>query len=231
VDETAFGAYLKRAGKQPHIVARILAQVADAEAFARGRGAALLAEADVAVLEAFAADYGDRAKTWLWALGYYFEHVGRADLAARAGELREERTARARQALRLDQFMGVAANVLARLEAAGVGDVAQMRAAGATPAARAALAASTGLPLATVEELTRLADLSRLTGVRGTRARLYHDGGYPTLDALAAAEPQQVVDTLRAYVANIGFQGVAPWLSEATHSVQEARGLEREIEW
>ena len=32
--------------------------------------------------------------------------------------------------------------------------------------------------------------LSRLAGVKGTRARLYHDGGYATLDALAATEPQ-----------------------------------------
>lgn len=231
MDEAGFRAYLQEGGRQPQVIDRIVAQVAEIEQFLRDHGVPSLADADVQAFKAFAVEDEARAKTRLWSLQLYLSHIGQTELAREVAALRVERSSSVPQTPLLSQFVGIDEDVLRRLAQEGIHDTQQMRAAAATPNLRADLAERCGLPLSSIEELAQLADLSRLPGVVGVRALLYRSAGYATLDALASAEPREVFDRLREYVLRSGFRGAAPWLSETTSAVHAARELAREMVW
>ena len=96
---------------------------------------------------------------------------------------------------------------------------------------RRALAAATGVPLAAIEEYARLADLSRLAGVKGKRARLYLDAGFGTLDRIAAVTPEALCRTVAEYIARTGFAGVPVLPKEASSTIAAAQRLPRLMEW
>lgn len=96
---------------------------------------------------------------------------------------------------------------------------------------RADLARRAGLPAGTVLELVKLADLSRLGGVKGTRARLYYDAGADSLEAVAGWEPEALREMLAAYVARTGFDGIALLPKEVRNAVAAARRLPRSVEY
>ena len=89
----------------------------------------------------------------------------------------------------------------------------------------------TGVPLDTVDELVRLSDLARLPGVKGIRARLYHDAGVHSIEEMAKWDPEGLGAMLLEFVERTGFEGVAPLPAEAAFSVSRAKELPRVVEW
>jgi len=233
VNEEEFIRFLKRQGRTADVALRVAAIVGE---FARhleaerGKG---LDEAAPADLEAYVASIECAPKTsakgQLWAICYYYDYSGNQPMRERAHALRAARVAKA--AFPLAGFQGVDPTHVARLAAVGVKDAAQMLAAAATPAARVRLAERAGVPPVAVEELTRLADLARLPGVKGVRARLYYDAGVDSVERLAAWEPEALRAMLVEYVARTGFDGIAPLPKEAEHTVATARRLPRVVEY
>ncbi|NND83987.1 MAG: DUF4332 domain-containing protein, partial [Acidimicrobiia bacterium] len=88
-----------------------------------------------------------------------------------------------------------------------------------------------GVPLAAIEELARLCDLARLPGVKGIRARLYVDAGVRSIPDLAARDPEELCGHLRRWVAESGFDGIAPFPAEVAHAVAAAQRLEEAVAW
>jgi len=108
--------------------------------------------------------------------------------------------------------------------------VEQMLKAGRTSGDRQKLAEETGVPYGAILELVKLSDLARIPGMKGIRARLYHDAGVDTLEKLAAWDPEKLRGMLEEWVAQTGFEGIAPLPKEVAFSVAKAQSLSKIIE-
>jgi hypothetical protein len=234
MDEEAFRRFLKRGGRSDRAAGRVVRLVREFQAYlgdqADGRG---LDEARPEDLERFVA-WIERApkasaKGHLWALRTYFEYTSQEELRRLAGELRQGRITRKPFALK--GFRGVNQEVVARLAAVGIGNVAQMLEAGRTAADRQALAEKAGVPLDAVLELVKLSDLARLGAVKSVRARLYHDAGVDTVEKMARWDPEALRAMLIAFVERTGFDGIAPLPKEARNAVAAARRLPKIVEY
>lgn len=226
MDMEGFRRFLSRKGKQEHVIAGLMAQV---EGFAAHLAARRTAPD--AATEQDVRDYAGEDRAKLRALALYFAFAGNRALAATASGLRESGIAKTRRLFPLRDFRGVQPDHVTRLEAAGIGNVAQMLAAGATPAARARLAAETGIPSEAILEFVKLSDLSRLAGLKGVRARLYYDAGVDTVEKLAAWEPEALQAMLAEWVARTGFDGIAPLPKEVRNGIAAARRLPKVVEY
>jgi hypothetical protein len=169
------------------------------------------------------------AKTHLWALRYYFEFDENQEMRQLASLLREQRIRRS--PFPLKDFRGVDPGHAARLDAVGVKNVKQMLRAGRTHARRQKLADETGIPLQAIVELVKLSDLARIPGIKGIRARLYHDAGVDTVEKMAGWNPEDLRAMLLEFVERTGFEGIAPLPAEAAFSVTRAKELPRIVEY
>ena len=227
MDEIGFRWFLKKAGKQEHVIEGLVRQVRAFEEHLRSQDASLESAAQPQ-LEAYLAQLKpDEGKVRIRGVVLYFIFSGNAALAEVANRFRDEGVARTRAAYKLRQFRGVKREDIARLEALGIASTEDMLRAGATPAARQELAEKAGLPLALILELVKLSDLSRVEGVKGIRARLYYDAGLDTLEKIARWEPEALRQMLVDWVARTGFDGIAPLPKELINTITAARRLPR----
>jgi hypothetical protein len=197
------------------------------------RGGKCLGGAGPEDLEAFVAwierEPKASAKTHLWALRYCFEFDENQEMRQLASLLREQRIRRS--PFLLKGFRGVDPGYAARLDAVGVKTVKQMLRAGRTHACRQELADATGVPLAAIVELVKLSDLARIPGIKGIRARLYHDAGVDSVEKMAEWAPEELRVMLLEFVERTGYEGIAPLPAEAAFSVARAKELPRIIEY
>ena len=84
---------------------------------------------------------------------------------------------------------------------------------------------------APLQELVKLADLARITGVKSIRARLYHDAGLDTFDKIALLDATMLREICIRFVKATSFPGVPPTLKEAAYTVTSAKTLPRIVEW
>ncbi|MGD9147433.1 MAG: DUF4332 domain-containing protein [Anaerolineae bacterium] len=234
MNEAAFEKFLKRGGRSLNAIQRCLRMVGQFEEYLQQhRGGKCLADEEPEDLEAFVAwiegELKASAKTHLWALGYWFEFNQDQELRQLAGLLREQRIRR--NPFPLKDFRGVDAEHAARLEATGIRNVQQMIEAGRTQAGRQKLADETGIPLAAIVELVKLSDLAHIPGIKGIRARLYHDAGVDTVEKMAGWDPEELRAMLLEFVERTGFEGIAPLPAEATFSVARAKELPKIVEY
>jgi predicted flap endonuclease-1-like 5' DNA nuclease len=234
MDGERFAQFLKRSGRSPSATARCVRCAAEFEAYleAQCRGKSLQA-AGPEDLEAFVTWLEEApnasAKTHLWALHHYYDYVSDDAMCSLAGALREERIERT--PFPLAKFPGVDPEYVVRLQAAGVKNVAQMLKAGETPKQRQALAEKTGVPIDAMIGFLKLSDLARIPGIKGVRARLYHDAGVDTIEKLACWEPEKLRAMLVGFVEETGFEGIAPLPKEVAFSVARARRLAKIVEY
>ena len=224
-----FRRFLKRGGRSASAQDRCLAFVAEYEDFLVSVGTPL-GESGTQELNSFVEQGStDWAKTRLWALKYYFDFLGNEGLSELAGSLRQSMIRR--KPVALDDFIGVAPEIVAKLAVAGVVDSQQLLDRCVAPEDRASLAESAGLEATEIEEIAKLADLARLPGVKGIRARLYFDAGVETLDELTAWDPEELYFFLLDWVERSGFAGVAPTPGEVAGTCGTAGRLPRLVDW
>lgn len=234
MDREGFTQFLRGSGRSSSATARCVRCMAEFEAYLevqrRGKG---LQEVGPEDLEDFVAWLEEApnssAKTHLWALRHYYDYVSDDPMCSLAGALREERIERS--PFPLAKFQGVDPQYVARLQAAGVKNVAQMLKAGQTPRDRQALAEDTDLPINAILELVKLSDLARIPGIKGIRARLYYGAGVDTIEKLAGWDPEELRAMLVGFVEETGFEGIAPLPKEVAFSVARARRLPKIVEY
>jgi hypothetical protein len=230
-----FGKHLKRQGKKEHVVATLVNQAQQFEQFLAARRDVGLDAATREDLEAYAkqaeSQRKGKARIAVRGVALYYAWAGREELASYAHAIREAGIARTRRSLSLREFVGLDDADLDRLAAEGVVNIEQMIAAGSTPAKRQALSEKTGVRLATLLEIVKLADLARIPGIAGIRARLYHDAGVDTTAKLAGWEPDALRQMLLDYVARTGFAGIAPLPKEVDFTIATASKLPQLVEW
>ena len=231
--EDEFRKFLKQGGRSASAIMRALDYVRDFKNFLDEDRGRKLQAADKEDLEAFVAKIESEpkasAKGHLWGLVYYFRFTDNDSLRALASILREQRIERRPFLIR--KFRGLDPVVLDRLQEEGIRNVNQVLAAGATPQARAELAARADVPLEAILEIVKLADLARIPGLKGIRARLYHDAGVDTLEKLGRWEPEPLRQMLIEYVAQADFNGIAPLPAEVRFSISVAKQLPGMVEY
>ncbi len=131
----------------------------------------------------------------------------------------------------LKDFLGVNHQHTQALRKEGVFTSEHMLKVGRTEEGRRKLAEKTGVPLSAVLELVKLADLSRIVGLKRKRARLYYDAGLDTLDKIAKPDPEKMQQMLAKFVERTGFDGAPPTPSEAAFTVKLAKYLPRIVEY
>lgn len=230
-----FSRYLKKKGKQDHVIRGLMAQVSRFEGWLQER---YQKELDAASGEQILVYLGELevqkkglGKKNARGIALYYSALGMRELALKANDYREEAIAGERGGFNLKEIRGINLEHLVTLEKAGIRTTAALLEASRTVGERQALAKRTGIPGERLLELVKLADLSRLPGVKGIRTRLYYDAGVDTLDKLAAWDPGELRAMLVDWVARTGFEGIAALPKEVLSTVETARILPRLIEY
>jgi hypothetical protein len=131
----------------------------------------------------------------------------------------------------LKDFLGVNHQHTQALRKEGVSTCEDMLKAGRTEKDREKLAKKTGVPPSAILELVKLADMSRIVGLKSKRARLYYDAGLDTLDKIAKADPEKMEKMFVEFVERTKFDGTPPPLGEAAFAVKLAKYLPRVVEY
>jgi len=234
LDEEDFQKFLKKGRRSPSVIMRCVTYVTEFERYLRNnRGGKQLDNANRSDLEAFSEWVKDNsripAKKHLWALRYYYDYASNKEMRRVAGEMRQQNIKK--KPFKLRNFRGVNLEYTDRLAAAGVKNVEQMLEHGKTQARRQKLSEKTGIPAEAILEFVKLADLSRIKGVKNVRARLYYDAGIDTVEKMARWNPEELRTHLIEFVKRTGFNGIAPLPKEARYTVETAKKLPRIIEY
>jgi len=184
-------------------------------------------------LETFTSEYLDKKRIvrFLWSLSYYFLFINRSDLLLTAQTVRNQFTKKSRRPFKLKAFRGVQSEHMRKLAAIGIEDVTSMIEKGKTQSHRQELAVKTDLDLSVIEEYVKLSDLSRLPGVKGIRARLYHDAGFDTCLKISKSTKEEILETTKRFVEETRFDGIAPLPKEVASTIETAKKLSDVIEW
>jgi hypothetical protein len=230
MDTQAFLQFLKRGGRKPDVAERILRLVTHFQVFLADQADTNLDNVKPDHLDTFTIwiEKEQNAKTYLWAIRYYYQFTNIEEMAGYASQLREERIIRKPFALK--DFRGVDPTHIEALRASGIRNIRQMLEAGKTPRLRAALADETNIPPASILELVKLSDLARVPGIKSIRARLYHDAGLDSIEKIAALEPDQILEIATRFIQQSGFDGIPPLPREVQSLVKKARSIPKVLE-
>ena len=233
-DIEEFRIFLKRKGMKTHVVDGLVKRCSVFEDFLRNRQKVSMDKADKEDVLAFFDATKDRKAevgNLLRAVSLYYRFKSKPELSAVASKLREQRISSARKSFELKNFRGINAEYAAKLSAVGVRNAEQLLQLGKTRTDRRKLADKTGIPSEALLEFVKLSDLSRIEGVKGTRARLYYDAGIDTVEKMAKWDSEKLRTYLVDFVNRTGFEGIAPLPKEARNTVEEAKRLPKIIEY
>lgn len=228
-----FFAFLRRGGRTESVARRVIRLVGEFERFLVEQRSCTLETSGPDDLQAYVAWVEKQPKTSakgpLWAIIYYYEFTENEELHQLARVLRAERIER--RPFSIKDFRGLDPAHVEQLAAVGIRDVKQLLDAGRTAGHRAALAEKTEIPEIVILEMVKLSDLARIPGVKGIRARLYHDAGVDTMQKLAACEPEALEALTTEFVERTGFEGIPPLPAEIRSLIAKARQLPHIVEY
>jgi predicted flap endonuclease-1-like 5' DNA nuclease len=223
-----FRKYLRKKGKKNHIVDDLIKRCEVFEGFLHGRQKSSIDDANKEDLQAFLDAMKDQqadVNNYLRTIGLYYRFAPKSDLSVFASSLREQRISSAKKSFPLKSFKDVNKKYVMQLEKEGICNVAKMLELGKTPVSRRKLSEKTGIPAKAMLEFVKLADLSRIEGVKNVRARLYHDAGVDTVEKMAKWNPEELRTYLTEFVNRTKFDGIAPLPKEVENTIEEAKKL------
>lgn len=236
LDKEEFRKFLRKNGKSQRVIDLTITHVEEFERYLEEqKGEKKFDKANPEDLDAFISwiekDESLAAKKYLLGIRYLYEFCPNEEMAILASFRWNERVISSETPLKLGEFRGVSVADLAKLEHAGIRNVNDMIKAGQTSAKRKELSAKTGVSVATILELVKLSDMSRIQGVKGIRARLYYDAGIDTMEKMAKRNPNELREMLTEFVEKTGFNGIAPLPKEAKFTVEMAKRMPKIIEY
>jgi hypothetical protein len=170
----------------------------------------------------------------LWAISRYYEYAGNDQMRRYANQIRsqkiEKRRAK-RPSLLLSEIEGIKQEYIAVLANAGITNVKQPLEAGQTYNARLALSEGTGIPYDVIVALVKLADLCRISDIKGMRVRLLFETGYDTIEKIAAQDPGEMRDQIISIKQREKIAARDPTLIETRFWVEQAKKLPRLVEY
>jgi predicted flap endonuclease-1-like 5' DNA nuclease len=229
-----FKKYLRRKGKKNHVVDDLVKRCEIFEGFLHKRQKSIIDDANKEDIEAFFDAIKDQKRdvnNHLRAIALYYRFASKPELSALASSLRERRISSARKSFELKNIMGVNEKRVKLLEREGIRNADQMLEKGKTPTDRQKLSDKTGIPAEAVLEFVKLADLSRIEGVKDIRARLYCDAGVDTVEKMAKWNPKELRMYLIEFVNRTKFDGIAPLPKEVKNTIEQAKKLPKIVKY
>jgi hypothetical protein len=228
LDEEGFKRYLKKNGRSKRKIDFDVRNMKNFEEYLLRHKRKKLEEAvpdDMKDFVSWAEETG--LKTWLWVFNRYYSYKQNDVMFCALNELMGIQSVKT---LKLKDYLGVNRQHVEALNAKGVRTAEQMLDIGRTREGREKLAERTGVPLYYILELVKLANLSRIPGLKKKRARLYCDAGFDTMDKIAKLEPEEMRQMLAEFVDRTGFDGSAPPIFGAAFTKKLAEYLPRIVE-
>jgi predicted flap endonuclease-1-like 5' DNA nuclease len=139
--------------------------------------------------------------------------------------LRREVNAYLPNPVNLARMPCVDADAVERLAAVGIKHSKHLFARAQTGEARAELAALAGVPGDVLTELVKLSDLVRVSGVGPVFARLLYEAGVDTIEALAQATPEDLLERVCAINEANQYTKVMPTLRDMRYCIEIAQDL------
>lgn len=170
----------------------------------------------------------------LWAISRYYEYAGNDVMSRHANQMRSrmiEQKRSKRPSLQLREIEGIKLEYIDALEIAGISNVKQLLSAGDTQNSRSALAGETGIPIDGILELVKLADLCRISDIKGIRVRLLFETGFDTIDKIAVQDPEMMRNQIIMINHSEKITTRDPTLSETMFWVEQAKNLPRMVEY
>ena len=241
MDERNFHSWLRKNGRTEEVADRVIRLVTEWADFLNTEYQKQLEAGLPEELDGFVASleqrepqpkgehYQQRAKSYLWAIRYYYQFTQSQQMEKYASMLRQARIKRS--PFKLKEFRGVDSKAVSALEAAGIKNINQMLKRGKTPKMREEIAAATGISTEKILELVKLSDLARIPGVKTIRARLYHDAGVDTVEKMAGWNTDPLYVFMAEFVERTGFDGTAPLRGEVLFTINTAKALPRVVEF
>ena len=231
LDEDGFRRYLKEIGKSR---VRCDSEVRKLKMFeeylSRHRDTKLGAETpeDLRGFAEWAEGKRENVNVLLWVLNRYYSCVSNDLMSCAVNELLGSNYMKE---YNLKEFLGVNHQHTQALRKEGVSTSEHMVKTGRTEEGRRKLAEKTGVPLSSILELVKLADLSRIVGLKRKRARLYYDAGLDTMDKIAQWNPEEMHQMFVKFVERTSFDGSPPPPPETAFAVKMAKYLPRIVEY
>jgi predicted flap endonuclease-1-like 5' DNA nuclease len=233
--ERNFYNYLKKTGRKAHVIERYQGFLGDFEKFLidkKGIQSAQNAKAED--LKEFAEFYETQkkrsARTALYALLHYYKSIPNEKMALKAQELRKPRKAR-KSPFSLKQMLGIDPKFIEKLAKVGIKTANQMIEAGKIKFRRLSLAKKVNIPYDIILELVKLSDLSRVGYVRTKFTRLFYNAGIDTPAELSKWDVKELRSYLNDYIEKSGWEGIAPYPSDLSHYIEDAKGLPQIVEY
>ncbi|MBN2148374.1 MAG: DUF4332 domain-containing protein [Anaerolineales bacterium] len=190
-----------------------------------------LDEAQAKELDAFV-DWGKKKigpmNSYLWAISRYYEYAGNNTMRHYANQLRGQAITKKRSkrpSLSLQKIEGVRIKEVEALKRIGITNVKQLLEAGSTPNSRIELSQKTGMLLETITELVKIADLCRISDIKGVRVRLLYDTGFDSLEKIAAQDPEEMRDQIVKVCDREKISARHPTLVETKFWIEQAKNL------
>jgi len=231
LDEEGFRRYLKKIGKSEKRCGSEVCNVRKFEDYLwRHKSKKLGAEnhEDLKDFVNWIEGKRENVNAWLWVLNRYYSYASNDLMFCAVNELMGSNYMKE---YNLKDFLGVNHQHTQALRKEGVFTSEHMLKTGRTEQGRKKLAEKTRVPLGAVLEMVKLADLSRIVGLKKKRARLYYDAGLDTLDKIAEWDHKKMQHMFAEFVERTGFDGSPPTLSEAAFTVKLAKYLPRIVEY
>lgn len=233
--DVEFNNYLKKTGRKPHVIERYQRFLSYFENFLREEKTIQNAkDADVEDLRDFVPFFEQKEKrssrTALYALMHYYKSVSNEKMARIARELREPKKVKKAQ-FSIKQMLEIDPKFVEKLAKIGIKSANKMIEAGKTRSQRLALAKKTDIPYEVILELVKLSDLSRIGYVRSKFTRLFYNAGIETPLELSKWDVMELRSHLKDYIEKSGWKGIAPFPSDLSNYIKDARGLPQIIEY
>jgi hypothetical protein len=231
LDEEGFRRYLKKIGKTEKRCGSEVHNLRKFEEYlSKHKNTKLGAETpeDLKDFVKWAEGKREKVNVLLWVLNRYYSYMLNDLMSCAVNELIGLDYMKK---YNLKDFMGVSHQHTQALRKEGVFTSEHMLEAGRTEEDRKILAQKTGVPLSAVLELVKLADMSRIVGLKRKRARLFYDVGLDTLDKIAKSDPEKMQQMFVEFVERTGFDGSPPTPSETAFTAKIARHLPRIVEY
>lgn len=230
MDSERFRIFLKKRGKSANSIERIVNFSADFDEFMRKKEKSIDEAVEVDLYEFIGRTKREimKKKLNLWGLISYYEFTGNEKMKNLARELRE--SVSKKSSFSLKEFVDVDKNTVEKLAVEGIKDAAKLLKTAFDKKSVEILSEKTGITEEQIVKLVKLADLSRLNGVKGIRAVLYYNSGFDTLEKIGESAPEEMIEGTKIYIEKTGFKGIPPWEKEARETIKMAKRLEKIID-
>ena len=159
-------------------------------------------------------------------IAIYFEFLKRYDLQAKTvntmWELNEK-------PLSLYRILNKPGWTVWFLSQKGIINVQDMLKYGDTKEKRESLAEVLEVPVEEITELVKIAELTRIPGLKRKRARLFYNAGLDTLEKIANSTTKEIIEKTSEYIEKHNFKGWPPERKEAEEAINIAKYLESRI--